>query len=98
MALGEDAVARSRLDDALGCYPPDLRRTWVLDDHYDAAEVAEYVPDNRNVGSDDSCVTDDLLAEVSVAGAGFFSNESGMAWNTRALSPCQRWRSAAVCF
>ena len=32
------------------------------------------------VWSDGSCVTDDL-AEVSVAGAGVFSEESGMAWS-----------------
>ena len=38
------------------------------------------MPDNSNVWSDGSCVTDDL-AEVSVAGAGVFCEESGMAWS-----------------
>ena len=32
-----------------------------MDEHYHSAEVAEYMPDNRNVWSDGSCVTDDLL-------------------------------------
>ena len=78
-ALSDADVALDRLDAALGGYPPDLWCTWVMDEHYHSAEVAEYMPDNRNVWSDGSCVTDDL-AEVSVAG-GVFCEESGMAWS-----------------
>ena len=37
-------MARSRLDDEVGLYPPDLCHTWVLDDHYDAVEVADFFP------------------------------------------------------
>ena len=37
------------------------------------------MPDNSNVSSDGSCVTDDL-AEVSVAGAGVSCEESRVAW------------------
>ena len=47
----------------------------------DAAEVADFMPDDLNVWSDGSCVTDDL-AIISVAGAGVFSVESGMAWHS----------------
>ena len=59
-----------------------MSRSWVLDDHFDAAEVSDCMPDNPNVWSDGSCVTDDL-AGISVAGSGFFSTESSMAWNVR---------------
>ena len=40
-ALSDADVARERLDAALGSYPPDLWRTWVMDEHYRSAEVAE---------------------------------------------------------
>ena len=54
----------------------------MLDEDYDATEVADCMPDNPNMWSDGSCVTDDL-AGISIAGSGFFSTESGMAWNVR---------------
>ena len=52
-----------------------------MEGKYDAAEVADFMPDGLNVWSDGSCVTDDL-AIISVAGAGVFSVESGMAWHS----------------
>ena len=52
-----------------------------MEGQYDAAEVADFMPDGPNVWSDGSCVTDDL-AIISVAGAGVFSVESGMAWHS----------------
>ena len=75
-------VARCQLENALGTNDPEPCRGWVLDDHFDAVEVADCTPDNPNVWSDGSCVTDEL-ANVSVAGSGVFSTESGMAWNVR---------------
>ena len=75
-------VARRRLDNALGSYDFEPCRVWVLDEHFDAAEVADCMPDNHNMWSDGSCITDDL-ADISVAGSGVFSTESGMAWNIR---------------
>ena len=47
-----------------------------LMDGFDAAEVADCMPDDPNVWSDGSCVTDDL-AGIAVAGAGAFSTETG---------------------
>ena len=76
-------VARYRLDCALGSYDPEPCRGWVLDEHFDAAEVVDCMPDYPNMWSDGSCVTDDL-ADIFVAGSGVFSAESGMAWNIRA--------------
>ena len=83
-------VARSCLEKALGSCAPDLCNSWVLDDHRCAEEVAAKMPDNPNVWSDGSCVTDDL-AEVSVAGAVVFSEESCVAWNVRI------WESSGSC-
>ena len=64
-------VARYRLDCALGPYDSEPSRGWVLDNHFDATEVADCMPDDPNMWSDGSCVTDDL-ADVSVAGSGVF--------------------------
>ena len=64
-------VARYRLDSALGCYDPDPASGWSLDEHFDATDVADSMPDDPNIWSDGSCVTDDL-ADVSVAGSGVF--------------------------
>ena len=78
-SVGKQRGPRMCLDDAPGSYPPDFCRTWVVDD---LDEVAECMPDNHFVWFDGSCVTDDP-AEVSVAGAGVFSEESGIALNAR---------------
>lgn len=50
---------------------PDLSRSWVFDELYDAEEVSGQMPDHPSVWSDGSCVLDEL-AEVSVAGTGVF--------------------------
>lgn len=76
------AIDADEVERAMGSYTPDLICGWVLNDRYDGEEVAESMPDHPNVLSDGCCVTDDL-AEVSVAGSGVFSVESGMAWNVR---------------
>ena len=46
------------------------------DEHYQEADVADCMPDHPNMWSDGSCVTDDV-ANISVAGSGVFSTESG---------------------
>ena len=94
-ALLPDEVAPNRLERSLGTYSADLQRTWVLDYHCDAAEVADYMPGDPNVWSDGSCVNDDL-AGISVAGAGVFSMNSSISWSD-AANPERRRVDRAVC-
>ena len=43
-ALDQGGLASSRLEVSLGAYSDDLWRSWVLDGHYDAREVADCMP------------------------------------------------------